>query len=262
MAVSLPEPGTLYAGDCLEWMARWPDACFDHCIADPPFNISKKSGLRWAFSKHVTIQESWDRFSGDEFFAFNLAWLREVSRVVKPNGNIMVFGTYHNIYQLGFIIQSLNLRINNSLIWYKPNAQPNITCRMFTESSEQIIWAVNAEHETAKGWVFNYQDVKLLNGGKQMRNVWEIPVTPRRERVHGLHPSQKPEALLERIILSVTQPDDLVLDPFGGAGTMGVVAARHGRKWVLVEQNPDYLRIAKARLQDAALMPEKRSSPQ
>ena len=131
-------------------MAAWPDGCVDHCIADPPFGIASgsgrrgKKGLGWAFSSHVTMQETWDRFSHDDFFQFNVRWLSEVCRVVKPNGNILVFGTFHNIYQLGFILQSvLNRRILNSIVWFKPNAQPNITARTLTESTEQIIWAVN-----------------------------------------------------------------------------------------------------------------------
>ena len=173
-------------------MAAWPDACVDHCIADPPFGIASgsgrrgKRGLGWAFSSHVTMQETWDRFSHDDFFQFNVRWLSEVCRVVKPNGNILVFGTFHNIYQLGFILQSvLNRRILNSIVWFKPNAQPNITARTLTESTEQIIWAVNETPERAKKWTFNYWDAKELAGGRQMRNLWEFAVTPKSERRNG-----------------------------------------------------------------------------
>jgi site-specific DNA-methyltransferase (adenine-specific) len=155
---------------------------------------------------------------------------------VKPNGNILVFGTYHNIYQLGFILQNvLNRRILNSIVWFKPNAQPNITARTLTESTEQIIWAVNETPAKATGWTFNYWDAKEMNGGKQMRNLWDFPVTSKKERAAGKHPSQKPLALLERAVLLASQPGELLLDPFGGAGTLAVAAAKHGRDWLLIE---------------------------
>lgn len=230
-------------------LRRWPDGCVDHCIADPPFNISRRRGLGWAFSSHITMQEAWDRFSADEFFAFNIAWLREVCRVVKPNGNVIVFGTYHNIYQLGTILQNvLNRRILNSIIYYKPNAQPNITARTLTESTEQIIWAVNEVPGRARNWTFNYWRAKELNGGRQMRNLWEFPTTPRSERRFGKHPAQKPLALVERLVELATNPGDLILDPFAGTGTLAVAAARLGRRWVLIENAPEYAAIARRRI--------------
>ncbi|MEK7692977.1 MAG: site-specific DNA-methyltransferase [Chloroflexota bacterium] len=253
-----PAPNQLITGDCLEVMRGWPDGCIDHCIVDPPFNIGSgsgrkgKAGLAWAFSSHVTMDEAWDTFTKDDFYAFNVAWLREVARVVKPNGNILVFGTYHNIYQLGFILQHvLDRRILNSVVWFKPNAQPNITARTLTESTEQIIWAVNGTPAKATGWTFNYWDAKEMNGGKQMRNLWDFPVTSKKERAAGKHPSQKPLALLERAVLLASQPGELLLDPFGGAGTLGVAAAKHQREWIMVESVPEYAAIARTRL-DAA----------
>jgi site-specific DNA-methyltransferase (adenine-specific) len=195
------------------------------------------------------MEEAWDVFSKDEFAAFNRAWLEQVVRVVRPNGNLLVFGTYHNIYQLGFILQNvLDRRVLNSVVWFKPNAQPNITARTLTESTEQIIWAVNEIPARATGWTFNYWDAKEMNGGKQMRNLWEFPVTARRERVNGKHPSQKPLALIERAVLLATKPGDLVLDPFGGAGTLALAAAKHGRDWVLIESVPEYAAIAERRI--------------
>lgn len=236
-------------------MASWPDACVDHCIADPPFGIASGNGRRgrkgmgWAFSSHVTMEEAWDHFSQDEFVDFNLRWLREVCRVVKPNGNILVFGTFHNIYLLGFVLgHMLERRILNSIIWFKPNAQPNITARMLTESTEQIIWAVNETPARAKGWTFDYWLSKEMNGGRQMRNLWEIPVTPKSERMDGKHPSQKPLALVERALLLATKPDDLIVDPFAGSGTLAIAAKRHGRRWVLIERLPEYADIARRRL--------------
>lgn len=261
-----PEINQIYEGDCIELMKQWPDAFFDHCITDPPFNMSKKRGLGWAFSSHVTMQERWDSFTKDEFFQFNLAWLKEVCRLVKPNGNILVFGTYHNIYQIGFILQNiLDRRILNSIIWFKPNAQPNITARTLTESTEQIIWAVNETPERAKNWTFNYWRAKDLAGGKQMRtvwsfqqgegeepsNLWEIPYTPASERKHGKHPSQKPEALMDRIIQIATKDGELILDCHAGSGTTGVVAERLGRRWVMVESNAEYAEIARRRMEES-----------
>ena len=248
-----PRRNSILHGDALEVMRGWPNGCVDHCIADPPFNMSKKKGLGWAFSSHVTMEEAWDRFTEDDFFRFNVEWLREVCRVVKPNGNVIVFGTYHNIYQLGFILQSgLNRRVLNSIVWYKPNAQPNITARTLTESTEQLIWAVNgapAGKDKASKWTFDYWGAKELNGGKQMRNLWEFPVTPKSERRNGKHPSQKPLGVLERLVLIATQPDDLVLDPFGGAGTLALAAERQGRSWLLIESVEEYATLARTRLQ-------------
>ena len=239
-------------------MPPWPDGCVDHCIADPPFGIASGSGRRsrrglgWAFSSHVTMEEQWDAFTKDEFFAFNVAWLTEVSRIVKPNGNILVFGTYHNIYQLGFILQSvLNRRILNSIVWFKPNAQPNITARTLTESTEQIIWAVNETPARAKKWTFNYWKAKGIANGKQMRNLWEFSVTPKSERLNGGHPSQKPLALVERLVLVASQPDELLLDPFGGTGTLAVAARRHDRRWLLIENDSRYVEAARQRLETA-----------
>jgi site-specific DNA-methyltransferase (adenine-specific) len=250
-----PAPNRLITGNSLDAMRTWPDGCIDHCIVDPPFNIGSgsgrkgKSGLGWAFSSHVTMDEQWDTFTKDEFYAFNVAWLTEVARVVKPNGNILVFGTYHNIYQLGFILQNvLERRILNSVVWFKPNAQPNVTARTLTESTEQIIWAVNETAAKATGWTFNYWDAKEMNGGKQMRNLWDFPVTPKKERAAGKHPSQKPLALLERAVLLASQPGELLLDPFAGTGTLAVAAAKHNREWLMIESVPEYAEIAQSRI--------------
>ena len=255
-----PTPNQILTGDCLEIMRSWPDDCIDHCIADPPFGIASgrgrrsKRGLGWAFSSHVTIQEAWDQFGEDEYFQFTIDWLRQVCRVVKPNGNILVFGTFHNIYLLGFVLgHLLDRRILNSIIWFKPNAQPNITARMLTESTEQIIWAVNETPKKAKKWTFNYWDAKEMNGGRQMRNLWEFPVTPKRERLNGAHPSQKPLALLERAVLLASLPDELLLDPFGGAGTLAVAAAAYHRRWLLIESVPKYAELARQRLAESSL---------
>jgi DNA modification methylase len=260
--ITAPESNQIHQGDCLEIMRQWPDHCIDHCIADPPFNISAgggrkgKKGLGWAFSSHVTMAEKWDRFSHDDFFQFNVDWLREVCRVVKPNGNIFVFGTYHNIYQIGFILQNLlERRVNNSIIWFKPNAQPNITARTLTESTEQIIWAVNETPQRAANWVFNYRIAKELSDDKQMRTLWahdsdnviSVPVVPKKLRKH---PSQKPQQLVDRLVRLATRPGEVVLDPFAGSGVVALSALRYRRKYLLIELLDGYAAAAEEAIQD------------
>ena len=224
MKISTPEYNNIYEGDCIEIMQSWEDNCIDHCIVDPPFNMSKKNGLGWAFSSHVTMQEEWDQFPRKVFIEFCKTWIKEVMRVVKPNGNIFIFGTYHNIYDIGFILNEFDLKIINSIIWFKPNAQPNITCRMLTESTEQLIWACNNPTKKAKNWIFNYETAKKFNNGKQLRNFWSIPYTPKSEKIFGKHPTQKPIDLITRLILIASKPKDIILDCFAGSGTLGVVA--------------------------------------
>ena len=239
----------ILCGDCLSILPSLPRSVFDCCIADPPFNMSQKKGLGWAFSSHVTMQESWDIFSKNEYFQFTLDWVTEILRIVKPNGNIFVFGSFHNIFTLGFILQNIfDRRIITQIVWYKPNAQPNITCRMFTESTEFILWAVNNESKKAKNWTFNYETMKAMNNNKQMRNMWEIPLIKPSERKYGKHPSQKPLQVVERLILAGTNEGDLILDPFSGTGTTGVVAEKQNRKWVMIEKEESYNQIAQKRL--------------
>jgi len=246
----VPEPGKIYEGDCIEVMSGWNDDVFDACITDPPYNMSKKKGLAWAFSSHVTMTEKWDMFSSDEYAKFCRQWIQEVMRVVKPNGNVYIFGSYHNIFLIGAILQEMDVKIINSIVWFKPNAQPNITCRQFTESTEYVIWACNNSSSDATKWTFNYDRMKELNKGKQMRNVWDIPVTPPREKRHGKHPAQKAEQVLERIVLAGTNEGDLILDCFAGAGSTAVVAERLARRWVLIEKERKFNQIAKKRLEE------------
>jgi len=243
---------TSVTGDCLEVLRDLPAGIFDACIADPPYNMSKKRGLAWAFSRHVTMQETWDRFSNEEYFAFSFQWLSEVCRVVKPNGNLFVFGTFHNIYTLGFILQQLDRKVLNSIIWVKPNAQPNITCRMLTESSEQMVWACNNTRKDARHWTFHYAEAKQFNDGKQLRNVWSLPLTRRSERVAG-HPSQKPVALLERVVKIATDPGDWILDPFAGVGSTAAAALPLDRHVFLVEKQARYVRAQAERMKSLSL---------
>lgn len=245
----IPLWNQIYEGDALEVMAGWEDNVFHACITDPPYNIARKrKGLAWAFSSHVTMAEEWDRFDDSGYEAFTQRWLAEVCRLVKPNGNVFIFGSYHNIYIIGAVAQRMGLRIVNSIIWAKPNAQPNITCRMFTESTEQVLWLCNNQVDRAKNWTFNYQAMKELNHGKQMRNYWEIPVTPKREREHGKHPSQKPLQVMERIVLAGTDEGERVLDCFSGSGSTLIACEIFKRRWVAIERDPAYNEIARRRL--------------
>ena len=236
----------IYIGDSLEILKELEENSVDMVFADPPYGMSKSKGLSWAYSKHITMQEAWDIFTKDSLFEFNLNWISEALRAVRPGGSFWVSGSFHNIYQLGFILQHLDMKINNSIVWFKPNAQPNITTRMFTESTEHLIWAV--KNHSKEKWTFNYEVMKGLNDGKQMRNMWSIPLTPKSEKWAGEHPTQKPFELLKRVILSSTKEGDTILDPFLGSGTTSAVAEYFGRNSIGIEKNKDYLSIIQNRL--------------
>src|SRR3989344_113863 len=242
-------------GDALKVLKSIPDNSIDLVFADPPYNMSKKNGLAWKYSKHITMQESWDIFSKEEYFKFNKEWLSECFRVLKHGGSLWVSGSFHNIYQTGFIIQEFHpeIKINNSIVWFKPNAQPNITCRFFTESTEHLIWA--SKNGEGKKWKFNYDWSKQIEDpintkGKQTRNVWSIPLTPKKEKWAGEHPTQKPEELLRRIILSCTNEGDTILDPFLGSGTTSYVAKKYNRNSIGIELNKKYKKIISKRMNE------------
>ncbi|TAE75355.1 MAG: helix-turn-helix domain-containing protein [Bacteroidetes bacterium] len=251
----------LFLGDCLDILKAIPTHSIDCVITDPPYNISgydHKKQIGWlksndfwkkqkAFKK---IDEKWDKFSDDDYENFTIAWLTEVKRIVKPNGNIAIFGSYHNIYKIGYLIEKLELKTINSIIWYKRNAFPNVTQRMFCESTEQIIWCVNENKKNAKNWTFNYQTMKEINGGVQMRNMFDVPLTKQSEREFGKHPSQKPLEVLNNLVLALTNEGDVVLDCFLGSGTTVVSALQHKRNFVGVEQSFEYLQIAEKRLEN------------
>src|SRR3989344_1692752 len=246
-------------GDAIEVLKKIPDASVDHCITDPPYNISGydhkkeigwlKSNKHWVSGKKFNkIDEKWDTYSNGDYEKFTKEWLQEIFRIVKPNGNIIVFGSYHNIYKLGYILQSFDRRIINSVVWFKRNAFPNITQRMLCESTEHIIWAVNNTQKKAKNWIFNYNELKKINGGKQMRNVWDIPMTPVSERKSGKHPSQKPIELIERLILASTNENELIIDPFVGSGTLPIVAKMNGRRFIGIDNNDEFVNLSNKRL--------------
>jgi len=246
--------------ESLDFLRSLPTGSIDHCITDPPYNISgydSKRKIGWLESnstwsenkKFVKIDENWDKFSDSDYIEFTRAWIAEVKRVVKPNGNILIFGSYHNIYLVGTTLESLNLKINNSIVWFKRNAFPNVTGRMLCESTEHIVWAVNGTKKKATRWIFNYEDLKKLTAnGKQMRNMWDIPMTPTSERKHGKHPSQKPLELGRRLIIGFTNPGELVLDPFAGSGTFLVAAKELERKYLGCDLDENYVELTKKRL--------------
>ncbi len=246
----LPLGNQIYAGDTIATLQGFEDNSFDACITDPPYNIARgnKKGMTWAFSNHVTMHEKWDAYSTDDYERFTAAWMSEVCRVVKPNGNIFIFGSYHNIYTVGAIATRMEMKILNSIIWAKPNAQPNITCRMFTESTEQLVWICNNHFKKASKWTYNYAHMKALNGGKQMRNYWEIPLTPKSEKTEGKHPAQKPLALMERIVLAGTHPGDRVLDCFAGSGSTLLACDKLDRRWIGIERDDNYCDLAYRRI--------------
>jgi len=245
-------------GDALKKLKKIPKESIDLVFADPPYNMSKKKGLGWKYSKHITMQEEWDMFSKDEYLQFNQKWIKEALRVLKHGGSLWICGSFHNIYQVGFILQHIeDVKVNNSIVWFKPNAQPNITCRMFTESTEHLIWA--SKNGKGKRWTFNYEDAKSLiidpwsPKGRQARNVWQIPLTPKKEKWAGVHPTQKPIELLRRVILSCTKEGETVLDPFVGSGTTSVVAKMLGRNSIGIEKERKYKKIIDERLSQEGL---------
>lgn len=246
----------LFLGDCLEIIAQWPDECVDMIFADPPYNLSN-DGFTCHAGRAVSVNKGeWDRSKGIvEDFEFHRQWIHACRRVLKPNGTIWISGTYHSIYACGFALQLLGYHILNDICWFKPNASPNLSCRYFTASHETLIWA--RKSKKAKH-TFNYQEMKraafpedfLKRPGRQMRSVWAIPTPKAEEKKFGKHPTQKPVALLERIIAASTQPGEIVLDPFMGSGTTGVAALRLGRRFVGIEKEKEYFDLALNRIRE------------
>ncbi len=244
----------LFLGECLEVMKQLPDESYDFIFADPPYFLSN-DGISVSSGKQVSVNKGeWDRPKGALLdFEFHKAWLLEAHRLLKPNGTLAVSGTYHSIYQCGFAMQVIGYRILNDLIWYKPNAAPNLGGRNFAAAHETIIWA--SKSKSAKH-TFNYDLMKIFDGqndslkneGKQMRSVWSLPATPMREKTFGKHPTQKPVSVLERLILAVTTPGQTVFDPFMGSGTTGVAAIKHGRCFVGIEMDIKFVELANRRI--------------
>lgn len=250
-------------GDALEVLATLPPACVDLVFADPPYNLQLKQELwRPNMTRVDAVDEAWDQFEGfGAYDAFTRAWLGAVRRVMKPTATLWVSGTYHNIFRVGSILQDLGFWILNTIAWYKPNAMPNFRGARLKNDIEFVVWAKYAQ---ASRYTFNHHAMKRFNQGKQLGSVWEIPVCAGPERLRDeagrkLHPTQKPEELLKRIILASSHVGDVVLDPFVGTGTTAVVAKRLRRHWIGIEREPDYVAAARQRI--AAVEPVPLSDP-
>ncbi len=238
----------LMQGDCLDVMGKLPAESVDLIFADPPYFLSN-GGITCQSGKMVKVDKGkWDRSRGaEENHEFNRTWLEACQRVLKPNGTIFVSGTRHVIFSVGFAMQQLGYKMLNDIAWFKVTPPPNLSCRYFTHSTETILWSardLNSKH------YFDYPLMKEENGGKQMKSLWSIKPPYKSEKRFGKHPTQKPVTLLSRIIRAASQPGDLVLDPFNGSGTTGVVAAALDRAYVGVELDDKFLELSANRLRD------------
>jgi site-specific DNA-methyltransferase (adenine-specific) len=236
----------IFQGDCLEILALVPASCVDVIFADPPYFLSN-NGITCYAGRMVSVNKGeWDRSRGpDANHEFNRAWLAACQRVLKPNGTIWVSGTAHVIHSVGFAMQQLGMKLLNDISWVKPNPPPNLSCRYFTHATETIIWAAKDEKSRH---TFNYKLMREMAHGKQMKSVWTIPAPDRDEKRFGKHPTQKPTALVQRILLASSNEGDVVLDPFMGSGTTAIAALRLGRRFRGIEVDPKWVEIAVNRL--------------
>ncbi len=259
-------------GDSLSEMAKLPDASIDLVFADPPYNLQLGGDLHRPDGSQVdAVTDHWDRFdSFADYDRFTRAWLTECRRLLKPDGSLWVIGTYHNIFRVGSALQDLGYWVHNDIIWRKSNPMPNFKGTRFTNAHETLLWA--AKSPTARP-TFNYKAMKALNEDLQMRSDWVIPICSGSERVRvdgvKAHPTQKPEALLHRILLATSNEGDVVLDPFFGSGTTGAVARRLGRHYLGIEREAGYAAVAEARIRaveplaaaDRAVTADPRAAP-
>ena len=251
-SASAPSPRILI-GDCVAEMTKLPAASVDLVFADPPYNLQLQGDLKRPDDSRVdAVDDDWDKFvSFSAYDDFTRAWLAACRRVMKPSATLWVIGSYHNIFRIGTLLQDLGFWILNDIVWRKSNPMPNFRGRRFTNAHETLIWA--ARQSTNKNYTFNYEALKAGNDDVQMRSDWLFPLCTGEERLKGrdgkkLHPTQKPEALLARVLLSASRPDDLVLDPFCGSGTTGAVARRLRRRFVGIEREADYAKAAQKRI--------------
>jgi modification methylase len=247
------ESGRILIGDCVAEMAKLPAESVDLVFADPPYNLQLQGDLKRPDDSRVdAVDDDWDKFSSFAAYDdFTRAWLLACRRVMKPAATLWVIGSYHNIFRVGAILQDLNFWILNDVVWRKSNPMPNFRGRRFTNAHETLIWA--SRESGGKGYTFNYEALKAGNEDIQVRSDWTLALCTGEERLKGgdgkkLHPTQKPEALLARVILSTSRPDDLVLDPFCGTGTTGAVAKRLGRRFIGVEREAAYAKAAEKRM--------------
>ncbi len=245
----------LYNDDCFDVMSKLDENSIDCIITDPPYFLSN-DGITCKSGKMVSVNKgTWDVRKGfDEIYSFNLNWIEESYRILKPGGTLWVSGTYHNIYTIGSIVDSIDdFRILNNITWVKTAPPPNLSCRFFTHSTETLLWI--RKGKKTKHY-FNYDLMKEINQGKQMKDVWVIGRPKKAEKELGKHPTQKPEELIERIILSSTEKNDLVLDMFNGSGTTGVVAVRNNRRYIGIELDKEFYEISKRRIENELKKPK------
>lgn len=249
------DDSTLYIGDCLMVMGQFADNSVDMIFADPPYMLSN-DGITCHAGKMVKVNKgTWDKSEGFERdLLFHETWITECKRILKPEGTIWISGTSHNIFQCGFLLQKLGFHILNDISWFKPNAAPNLACTTFAHSHETLLWAKKDKkskhifnYDLMKNGLFSEDKMKAVE--KQMRSVWSIPTPPPDEKTFGKHPTQKPLALMKRIVLSSTNPGSLILDPFNGGGTTGVAAKIIGdRKYIGIDINGEYIDLTINRL--------------
>src|SRR5690348_13872850 len=246
-------PARVLLGDCIAEMSKLPAASVDLVFADPPYNLQLQGDLKRPDDSRVdAVDDAWDKFASfSDYDEFTRAWLLAARRVMKPSATLWVIGSYHNIFRVGGLLQDLGFWILNDVVWRKSNPMPNFRGRRFTNAHETLIWA--AREAGAKGYTFNYEALKAGNDDIQMRSDWTLPLCTGEERLKGrdgkkLHPTQKPEALLARVVIASSRPDDLVLDPFCGTGTTGAVARRLGRRFVGIERDRAYAEAAERRI--------------
>ena len=252
--LSADQTNKIFNGDSIEIMREMPDNSVDLIFADPPYNLQLNDNIyRPDYSDVDSVREDWDKFENYKSYdAFTSNWLKECKRLLKPSGTIWVIGSYHNIFRVGYIMQNMEFWTLNDIIWTKTNPMPHFRGRRFTNAHETIIWAAKDKKSRYK---FNYDAMKSLNDDIQMRSDWHIPICNGKERLRDndgtkLHPTQKPEALIYRIIVSSSDPNAIVLDPFSGSGTTAAVCKKLGRRWIGIERNKDYVRIAEQRLEE------------
>ena len=250
---------TILQQDCISAMRALPAKSIDCIFADPPYNLQLGGDLNRPDGSHVdAVTDEWDKFDSlAAYDAFTREWLAEARRILKDDGSIWVIGSYHNIFKVGSAIQDLGFWILNDIIWRKANPMPNFKGTRFTNAHETLIWASMGEKSR---YTFNYRSMKTLNDELQMRSDWEFPICGGQERLKRdgvkVHPTQKPEALIYRILLACTKPGDVVLDPFFGTGTTGAVAKRLGRHWIGIEREGDYIEAALERIEAALPLDE------
>jgi modification methylase len=257
--VSSRPSSRILLGDCVAEMSKLPAASVDLVFADPPYNLQLEGDLKRPDDSHVdAVTDAWDKFASFAAYdEFTRGWLKACKRVMKPAATIWVIGSYHNIFRVGAIMQDLGFWILNDVIWRKANPMPNFRGRRFTNAHETMIWA--SRDAAAKGYIFNYETLKAGNEDIQVRSDWTLPLCTGEERLKGrngkkLHPTQKPEALLARVLLSSSRLDDLVLDPFCGTGTTGAVAKRLGRRFIGCERDKNYAKAAEKRIAATKLL--------